>query len=70
MIIVTVTEDTEDGKIAVTMTFDDRDLTVEIDGTVIVCRNAVAESAGAPIWQRVAHAAAVAVVLGEENSDG
>jgi hypothetical protein len=60
------TEDTvkvtveQDGEVLATMKFDDRNMTFHIGPIAMVCRDAVVESVGAPIWQRVAHAAMVA----------
>jgi hypothetical protein len=66
MITVTVSED---GEVLETMTFDDRNMTFHIGAVAMVCRDAVVESAGAPIWKRVAHAAAVAAYT-EQGFDG
>jgi hypothetical protein len=63
MITVTVSEDDED---LATMTFDDVNMTFHIGATAMVCRDAVVESAGAPIWQRVAHAAMVAAHIEQD----
>jgi hypothetical protein len=48
------------------MTFDDRNMTFHIGSVAMVCRDAVVESAGAPIWQRVAHAAMVAAHIEQD----
>lgn len=57
MIHVTVAQD---GETLAQMTFDDRNMSFKVGGVALVCRDAMVESAGAPIWQRVAHAAMVA----------
>ena len=66
MITVTVSEDDEE--LAV-LTFDDRNMTFHIGAVAMVCRNAVIASAGAPIWQRVAHAASVAAHIEQDMDD-
>ena len=66
MITVTVSEDNEE--LAV-MTFDDRNMTFHIGDVEMECSGAVAASAGAPIWQRVAHAAMVAAHVEQRLDD-
>ncbi|MBB5046968.1 hypothetical protein HNR60_001717 [Rhodopseudomonas rhenobacensis] len=57
MIDVTVTEN---GETLATLSFDDADMFYEIRGMRIRLAGAVIASRGAPIWQRVAHAAVMA----------
>lgn len=66
MITVTVSEDGE--KLAA-LTFDDRNMTFHVGDVEMVCRGAVAASDGAPIWQRVAHAAMVAAHIEQGLDD-
>lgn len=66
MITVTVSEDGEE---LATMTFDDCNMTFHIGPIAMVCRDAVVESVGAPIWQRVAHAAMVAAHIEQGLDD-
>ena len=69
------TEDTikvtveQDGEVLATMTFNERNMTFHIGAVAMVCRDAVVESAGAPIWQRVAHAATVAAHIEQGLDD-
>jgi hypothetical protein len=69
------TEDTvkvtveQDGEVLATMTFDNRNMTFHIGPIAMVCRNAVLASVGAPIWQRVAHAASVAAYVEQGLDD-
>jgi hypothetical protein len=58
-----------DGEVVAMMTFGDRNMTFAIGDVQIVCRNAVVESIGAPIWQRIAHAAMVAAYTGQGLDD-
>jgi hypothetical protein len=66
MITVTVSEAGEE---MATMTFDDCNMTFHIGPVEMVCRDAVAASVGAPIWQRVAHAASVAAHIEQGMDD-
>jgi hypothetical protein len=65
---VTVTVE-QDGEVLATMTFNDRNMTFHIGPVEMVCRDAVAASVGAPIWQRVAHAASVAAHIEQGMDD-
>jgi hypothetical protein len=66
MITVNVSEDGEE--LAV-MKFDDRNMSFHIGDVEMVCHDAVAASAGATIWQRVAHAAMVAAHIEQGLDD-
>jgi hypothetical protein len=59
----------EDGEELAAMTFDDCNMSFHVGPVEMVCRDAVTASAGAPIWQRVAHAAAVAAHIEQGLDD-